>query len=462
MAKAKVQYVCSACGSVQMKWMGKCPDCGEWNTLEEVVVPAVDAKRSSRRGGAMGGQGADPVALRDVPSGAGERLTLDNQELNRVLGGGIVPGSVVLVGGDPGIGKSTLLLQMAAEVAHGGRAALYVSAEESAHQIARRAARLGINTDDLYVLAEIVTERILERIERMQPALVIVDSVQAIYAEGGPSAAGSVSQVRDSAALLLRTAKAYNIPVFLVGHVTKEGSIAGPRILEHMVDVVLQLEGERFHAYRLLRSVKNRFGSTNEVGIFEMGERGMEEVRNPSEMFLAERLPNAAGSAIAVSMEGTRPLLVEVQALSSRSAFSQPRRTANGVDFNRLLLLTAVLSKRLGLNLSDQDVFVNVVGGMHISEPAADLSIALAILSSYRNMPIAADLAVVGEVGLSGELRSVGQLARRLHEAAKLGFSRALVPRSALRRGGADIAPDGMEVIGLRTLRDALDAALAN
>ena len=462
MAKAKVQYVCSACGSVQMKWMGKCPDCGEWNTLEEVVVPAVDAKRLPRRGPAGTGQGADPVALRDVPPGAGERVTLNNQELNRVLGGGIVPGSVVLVGGDPGIGKSTLLLQMAAEVAHGGRAALYVSAEESAHQIARRAARLGIAEDELYVLAEIVTERILERIESMQPALVIVDSVQAIYAEGGSSAAGSVSQVRDSAALLLRTAKAYNIPVFLVGHVTKEGSIAGPRILEHMVDVVLQLEGERFHAYRLLRSVKNRFGSTNEVGIFEMGERGMEEVRNPSEMFLAERLPNAAGSAIAVSMEGTRPLLVEVQALSSHSAFSQPRRTANGVDFNRLLLLTAVLGKRLGLNLSDQDVFVNVVGGMHISEPAADLSIALAILSSYRNTPIAADLAVVGEVGLSGELRSVGQLARRLNEAAKLGFGRAIVPRSALRRGGADIAPDGMEVIGVRTLREALDAALAS
>jgi len=312
------------------------------------------------------------------------------------------------------------------------------------------------------VLAEIVTERIVERIEQMQPALVIVDSVQAIYVEGGPSSAGSVSQVRDSAALLLRAAKALNIPVFLVGHVTKEGSIAGPRVLEHMVDVVLQLEGERFHAYRLLRSVKNRFGSTNEVGIFEMGERGMEEVRNPSEMFLAERLPNAAGSAIAVSMEGTRPLLVEVQALSSHSAFSQPRRTANGIDLNRLLLLTAVLSKRLGLNLGDQDVFVNVVGGMHISEPAADLSIALAILSSYRNIPVAADLAVVGEVGLSGELRSVGQLARRLHEAAKLGFARALVPRGALRRGSADIAPEGMDVIGVRTVREALDAALAH
>ena len=460
MTKAKVQYVCSACGSVQMKWMGKCPDCGEWNTLEEVVVPASGSKQAARR--ASGAGGAEPTSLRSIPSGAGERIILRNQELNRVLGAGIVPGSVVLVGGDPGIGKSTLLLQMAADVAQTTGPALYVSAEESAHQIARRAARLGIAEEALFVLAEIVTERIVERIEQMQPALVIVDSVQAIYAEGGPSSAGSVSQVRDSAALLLRTAKPLNIPAFLVGHVTKEGAIAGPRVLEHMVDVVLQLEGERFHAYRLLRSVKNRFGSTNEVGIFEMGERGMEEVRNPSEMFLAERLPNAAGSAIAVSMEGTRPLLVEVQALSSHSAFSQPRRTANGIDLNRLLLLTAVLSKRLGLNLGDQDVFVNVVGGMHISEPAADLSIALAILSSYRNLPIAADLAVVGEVGLSGELRSVGQLARRLHEAAKLGFARALVPRGALRRGGGDIAPEGMDVIGVRTVREALDAALAH
>ncbi len=460
MAKARVQYVCSECGSVQTKWLGKCPDCGEWNTLEEVVIPATDGKRPAPRTAAAG-LGAEPIALGKIPAGAGERLVLGNQELNRVLGGGIVPGSVVLVGGDPGIGKSTLLLQMAAEIAHSTGPALYVSAEESAHQIARRATRLGLAEDELFVLAEIVTEQILERIEQMQPRLVIVDSVQAIYTAGGSSAAGSVSQVRDSAALLLRAAKAFNIPVFLVGHVTKEGSIAGPRVLEHMVDAVLQLEGERFHAYRLLRSVKNRFGSTNEVGIFEMTERGMEEVRNPSEMFLAERLPNAAGSAIAVSMEGTRPLLVEVQALSSHTAFSQPRRTANGIDLNRLLLLTAVLSKRLGLNLSDQDVFVNVVGGMHISEPAADLSIALAILSSYRNVPVAADLAVVGEVGLSGELRSVGQLSRRLHEAGKLGFARALVPRSALRRGGGEIAPPDMEIIGVRTVREALDQALA-
>jgi DNA repair protein RadA/Sms len=461
MAKTKVQYVCSACGGEQMKWLGRCPDCGEWNTLEEVVVRAPEKARAGVTAlGAIGVDSVQPVSLAHLPAEGMPRLQLANLELNRVLGGGIVPGATVLVGGDPGIGKSTLLLQMAAEVASKHGPVLYVSAEESDHQIGRRAQRLGIRPEQLYVLPEIVTEQIVERIVQMKPVLVIVDSIQAIYAEAGASAAGTVSQVRDSAAQLLRVGKQANIPIFLVGHVTKEGTIAGPRVLEHMVDVVLQLEGERFHAYRLLRSIKNRFGSTNEVGIFEMTEGGMQEVRNPSEMFLAERLPNAAGSAIAVSMEGTRPLLVEVQALTSHSAFSQPRRTGNGVDFNRLLLLTAVLTKRVGLNLSDQDIFVNVVGGMHIAEPAADLAIAAAIASSNRNAPVCADLAVVGEVGLSGELRSVGQLARRLHEAKKLGFARALAPRSALARKGEGM-PTGIEVLGARTLREALDIALA-
>jgi DNA repair protein RadA/Sms len=457
--QTKVQYVCSECGSVQMKWLGKCPECGEWNTLEEVEVrPAAEKNRSPVGIGLA--QGAQPVSLAEIPEDGVPRLVLANNELNRVLGGGIVPGSGVLVGGDPGIGKSTILLQMAAEVAKAAGTVLYVSAEESDHQIGRRAQRLGIREERLFVLPEIVVEQIIEHIERMRPVLVIVDSVQAIYNESGSSAAGSVSQVRDSASMLLRVGKHLNIPIFLVGHVTKDGTIAGPRVLEHMVDVVLQLEGERFHAYRLLRSIKNRFGSTNEVGIFEMGERGMIEVRNPSEMFLAERLPNAAGSAIAVSMEGTRPLLVEVQALSSHTAFSQPRRTGNGIDLNRLLLLTAVLSKRVGINLSDQDIFVNIVGGMKIVEPAADLSIAVAIASSYRSVPVAADLAVLGEVGLSGELRSVGHLERRLHEAAKLGFTRALAPRNVLKRG--ETLPKNIEVVGARTLREALDMALVS
>ena len=460
--KTKMRYVCSACGSVQMKWMGKCPDCSEWNTLEEVAVRTPKKGRSSMptMAGMSNGALAQPIALPNIPADGAPRLPLNITELSRVLGGGIVPGSGVLVGGDPGIGKSTLLLQMAAEIAEKVGPVLYVSAEESAQQIRRRAARLGIDAERLFILAEIVVEQILDHLEIMKPKLVIVDSIQAIYTEGGSSSAGTVSQVRDSAAMLLRSAKLHGIPLFLVGHVTKEGSIAGPRVLEHMVDAVLQLEGERFHTYRLLRSIKNRFGSTNEVGIFEMGERGMAEVKNPSELFLAERLPNASGSAIAVSMEGTRPLLVEVQALASHTSFSQPRRTGNGVDQNRLLLLSAVLSKRVGLKLAEQDIFVNIVGGMRINEPAADLAIAVAIASSYRNRPVAADLAIVGEVGLSGELRSVGQLARRLHEAAKLGFERALAPRNALRKKGGDPLPPGIEVVGARTLQDALDVAL--
>jgi len=457
MSKTKAQYVCSACSSVQMKWMGKCPECSEWNTLEEVIVRAPEKNRSPMP---LSASAARPIALPNIPKEGMARLPLKMAELNRVLGGGIVPGGCVLVGGDPGIGKSTLLLQMAAEIAETVGPVLYVSAEESAHQIARRAARLNIKDERLFVFSEIEVEQIIEQIENMNPMLVIVDSIQAIYHSASTSAAGTVSQVRDCAAALLRVGKQRNIPIFLVGHVTKEGTIAGPRVLEHMVDAVLQLEGERFHAYRLLRSVKNRFGSTNEVGIFEMNEGGMAEVLNPSEMFLAERLPNASGSAIAVSMEGTRPLLVEVQALSSHSAFSQPRRTGNGVDFNRLLLLTAVLSKRVGMDLSEQDIFVNIVGGMRVDEPAADLAIATAITSSFRNLPVAADLAIVGEVGLSGELRSVSQLPRRLNEAAKLGFKRALAPRSALSRNGGDALPKDIEVIGVRTLWDALDVAL--
>ncbi len=455
-AKTKVRYVCTDCGSAQMKWMGKCPDCGEWNTLEETVID--DAP--GRSNGALVNLGApQPISLPEIPTEPSRRIVLKNGELNRVLGGGIVPGAGVLVGGDPGIGKSTLLIQMAAEVAQGGGKVLYVSAEESAYQISQRAGRLGLREANLLVLSDTILEQILDRILEVQPALIIVDSVQAIHSSTNNSAAGTVSQVRDCTAHLLRLVKQQNIPLFLVGHVTKEGTIAGPRVLEHMVDAVLQLEGERFHSYRLLRSIKNRFGSTNEVGVFEMGEHGMEEVTNPSEFFLAERLPNASGSAIAVPLEGSRPLLVEIQALSSPTAFSQPRRTGNGIDFNRLLLVTAVLSKRVGLNLAVQDLFVNVIGGMKIGEPAADLPIAAAIASSYRNLPIAADLAIIGEVGLSGELRSVSHLHRRLGEAAKLGFKRALVPRSALRRKGEDL-PSGIEILGMRTLSDALNVAL--
>ena len=470
-SRVRTQYICSECGSAQMKWMGRCPDCGQWNSLEE---SRIHESASALSGGQLEGA-PTPLPLPDIPEEPSRRLILDNPELNRVLGGGIVPGAGILVGGDPGIGKSTLLIQTAADVARKVGQVLYVSAEESAYQIRQRAARLGLNDERLYILADTILEQILEQIGRLKPSLVIVDSVQAIHSNASGSAAGSVSQVRDCAAQLLRQARQLNIPLFLVGHVTKEGAIAGPRVLEHMVDAVLQLEGERFHAYRLLHSVKNRFGSTNEVGVFEMTERGMAPVANPSALFLAERLPNAAGSAIAVPLEGSRPLLVEVQALASTTAFSQPRRTGNGVDFNRLLLVTAVLSKRLGLSLGAQDIFVNVVGGLRVGEPAADLAIAAAITSSYRNVPISAEVALLGEIGLSGELRSVSQLALRLREAAKLGFTRAIVPRHALRRrqSGSDQppatghpnadAPDlypEIEIIGAHTVADAVDAAL--
>jgi DNA repair protein RadA/Sms len=456
MSKPKTRYVCQNCGSAQPKWQGKCPDCGEWNTLVETVVQELPPARTSAL--PAGAHEAVPQALPEIAADGYERIPIHIGELSRVLGGGIVPGSVVLVSGDPGVGKSTLLIQLCADVASGGGPVLYVSGEESAAQIKMRAARLGIDSAQLYVLAETHLGNISLHIERSQPQLVVVDSVQSIYSDTISSSAGSVTQVRDCSAHLLRLAKSLTFPLFLVGHVTKEGSIAGPRVLEHMVDTVLYLEGERFHSFRLLRSVKNRFGSTNEVGVFEMAERGMVEVRNPSEAFLAERLPNSAGSAIAVTMEGTRPILVEVQALTSTSSFTQPRRTANGIDFNRLLLLTAVLGKRVRARLADQDVFVNVVGGLEVAEPAADLAIATAIYSSIRNRPVAADIALVGEVGLSGELRSVGQLSRRLYEAGKLGFTRVLVPRTAARK--LDSPPPGVEVLGARTLREALDMAL--
>ncbi len=453
MAKTRVQFVCQTCGAAYPRWSGQCKSCGEWNTMVETVVQPRKDAAAARAWMPV----SHPQSLPDIQADQFQRLPVANGELARVLGGGLVPGSVVLVGGDPGIGKSTLLLQASAQLAEGPKPVLYISGEESVHQIKMRADRLGLQQAGLYVVSEVSLDQIIGHIEQLDPRLVIVDSIQAISSEELESSAGTVSQVKACATALLRLAKANGIPMFLVGHVTKAGSIAGPRVLEHIVDAVLYLEGDRFHTYRLLRGVKNRFGSTHEVGVFEMTEQGMVEVANPSEAFLAERLPNTAGSAIAVTMEGTRPLLVEIQALASTTSFGQPRRTANGVDFNRLLLLVAVLSKRVGLRLFDQDVFVNVVGGLRISEPAADLALALAIASSFQNKPLPADMAAVGEVGLSGETRTVSHLSRRLHEAAKLGFSRCIVP--ATHRTVRDV-PEGMKVIPARSLADALAAAV--
>jgi len=451
--KARTHYVCESCGGTALKWSGQCRACGEWNTLVERLV---DERKEAAAARSLV-PSARPQALPDIRSDQLQRTPVAMGELSRVLGGGIVPGSVVLIGGDPGIGKSTLLLQASAQLAAEGRPVLYVSAEESVHQIKMRADRLGLAQPSLFVLSEVALDPILDQVESLNPALAIVDSIQAIASEELESSAGSVSQVKACASALLRLAKAKGIPVFLVGHVTKTGAIAGPRVLEHIVDAVLYLEGDRFHTYRLLRSVKNRFGSTHEVGVFEMSEQGMVEVTNPSEVFLAERMPEAAGSAIAVTMEGSRPLLVEIQALASTTSFGLPRRTANGVDMNRLLLLVAVLSKRVGLKLYDQDVFVNVVGGLRISEPAADLAIALAAASSFQGVPVPPDLAAVGEVGLSGEVRAVSHLSRRLNEAAKMGFRRCIVP--ATRRSPGDV-PAGIEAIPVRSLPDALAAAL--
>ena len=419
--------------------------------VETIVRPE---PRARRRAGAPRNV---PQRLPTISADGLERLPLPMPEFSRVLGGGIVPGSLVLVGGDPGIGKSTLLLQIAALVSETSGDVLYVSGEESVQQLKMRADRLGITTEHLLLLTETNLETIISHIEQLRPCMAVIDSIQTVYLEDLTSAAGSVSQVRESAARLMHVAKGHGLPIFLVGHVTKAGAIAGPRVLEHIVDTVLYLEGDRFHAYRLLRSVKNRFGATAEVGVFEMGNEGLTEVSNPSEAFLAERLPQAAGSAIAVTMEGTRPLLLEIQALASTTSFGLPRRTANGIDFNRLLLLVAVLTRRVGVRLSDQDVFVNVIGGLRVSEPAADLAVATAIASSFRNAPVAADMALVGEVGLSGELRSVSQLDRRLNEAAKLGFRRCLVPKS-WRRGVT--ANANIEVLTARSLAEALDLAL--
>ncbi|HSQ40612.1 MAG TPA: DNA repair protein RadA [Anaerolineales bacterium] len=471
MAKTQTRYVCQQCGRVAASYMGKCPQCGSFNSMvEEVIHDESSQKTKAVRG--LTGRSA-PRSIGDVSSDAEDRIHLPIGEFARVLGGGIVPGSIVLVGGDPGIGKSTLMLQMAMEMASQKRV-LYVSGEESERQIKMRATRLiGAQQDgqsarsskgsavplpaNLLLVTETNLEVIFNHINETKPELLIIDSIQTVYLSELDSSAGSVSQVRECSSRLRELAKTSSISVFVIGHVTKEGAIAGPRVLEHIVDTVLYLEGDRFQAYRLLRSVKNRFGATSEVGVFEMREGGLAEVTNPSEAFLAERMVNAAGSAIAVTMEGTRPILVEIQGLTSPTQFGNARRTANGVDFNRLLLIAAVLTRRAGFKLSEQDIFVNVVGGLQIDEPAADLAIAVAIASSWKDIPVKADAVLIGEIGLAGELRMPSQMPARLKEASKLGFKTAIVPR-AIRKGEG--YPKGIEIVEVRSVHDALNAAL--
>jgi DNA repair protein RadA/Sms len=447
----KVVFVCQECGKESAKWLGRCPECQQWNSFVEMTIRAEPAL--SRPSGPW----EPPRQLSEVEVESAERRPLPIAEFNRVMGGGIVAGSLTLISGDPGIGKSTLLLQAAASVAGTTNRVVYVTGEETAHQIKLRARRLGLNGEGLYVMAETDLARVLDEVEKTGPGLLVVDSIQTVFTPGMASAAGSVAQVRECTMRLMQFAKTSGVPVFISGHVTKEGAIAGPRVLEHIVDVVLYLEGEPFSAYRLLRCVKNRFGSTNEVGVFEMKEQGLVEVENPSLAFLSQRGTETVGSAVVPVIEGSRPLLVEIQALTTLNAFGQPRRTANGVDFNRLLMIAAVLTKRVGLKLAQQDILVNVTGGLKIAEPAADLATALAIASSYRDAEVRSHLATIGEVGLSGELRAINQMERRLNEAARLGFKQCIIPKT----GAAFNVPKDMEIIAVGTLREAVFRGLA-
>ncbi|USG66018.1 DNA repair protein RadA [Brevibacillus ruminantium] len=449
MSKYKTKYACQECGYESPKWMGKCPGCNSWNTM----VEEVSVKAASRHESLHGGQKQTAVPLTEVAGEEEPRMDTTIGELNRVLGGGLVPGSMVLVGGDPGIGKSTLLLQTSFTLAHQGAKVLYVSGEESAKQIKLRADRLGMSTPPMYVLSENDLDLIEQHIAQIEPQVLIIDSIQTVFHPAVQSAAGSVAQVRETTSQLMRIAKGKGIATFIVGHVTKEGSIAGPRMLEHMVDAVLYFEGERHNTFRILRAVKNRFGSTNEIGIFEMKEKGLEEVGNPSEIFLAERPVGVAGSTVVASMEGTRPVLVELQALVAPTSFVTPRRMATGVDHQRVAMIMAVLEKRVGLMLQNQDAYVNVAGGVRLDEPAVDLAVAVSIASSFRDHATNPHDVVIGEVGLTGEVRGVSRIEQRIREAHKLGFKRVIIPSKNIR--GLDVPPD-IEVIGVSNISEAL------
>ena len=452
MAKAKTHFVCQSCGYQAPKWLGRCPGCQEWNTfVEERIIEEKPAERDL-----LGLEaGAEPIPITEVAPEERGRLQIGIGEFDRVLGGGIVFGSLVLVGGDPGIGKSTLLLQVMNLLAAQGKKILYVSGEESVQQTKMRADRLGVSSANLFVVSETSLEKILQDIQALRPTVVVVDSIQTIYSSELPSTPGSISQVREASSRLLYLAKHLSIPIFLVGHVTKEGFIAGPKVLEHMVDTVLYIEGESQHAFRILRAAKNRFGSTNEIGVFEMKDSGLVEVLSPSEFFLSGRTQPASGSVVMPSMEGSRPILVELQALVIPTNFGMPRRTAEGIDANRVSLLVAVMEKRLGFHLGTQDIFVNVAGGMKVDEPGADLGIIASIASSFKNSLIDPELVIFGEVGLGGEVRGISQAEVRVKEATRLGFKRCLLP--ALNRDKLK-STRGVELTGVRNVQEAINA----
>ncbi|MBE5796146.1 MAG: DNA repair protein RadA [Clostridiales bacterium] len=462
MAKEKTLFACTACGFETPKWVGKCPGCGAWNTMEEAAVITGTAAGKSGKIAAnqRPGTGASPMLLGDIPEDVTVRVSTGIGELDRVLGGsaadnsGLVEGALMLIGGDPGVGKSTLLLQVCANLARSGKRVLYVSGEESAKQIKLRANRLGVtNMPNLYVLAENALDAVEEKLRHLQPDVAVIDSVQTMYRPDMPSAPGSVSQIRECTSLVMRVCKETGIACFLVGHVTKDGAIAGPRLLEHMVDVVLYFEGDKMQEYRLLRAVKNRFGSVNELGVFQMTGEGMVEVLNPSEQLLSRRAKGASGSVVFCGLEGSRPLLCDVQALASQSYFGTPRRTVGGADTSRVALLLAVLEKRANQKTYNQDVYINVAGGLELSEPAADLALCLAVVSSLRDEAIGADVAVMGEVGLAGEVRAIPQCDRRIAECRRLGFTTIVLPRENLRRIKDE---EGVKLIGVDTVMQAI------
>ncbi|HSR12948.1 MAG TPA: DNA repair protein RadA [Thermodesulfobacteriota bacterium] len=453
LTKSKTVFACQNCGYQSPKWLGKCPDCGSWNSMAEEQVSPGGERPSALE--SISAQASPPQPIVSIETSDEGRVKTEIGEFDRVLGGGLVVGSVVLIGGDPGIGKSTLLLQALNRLAGKKLKVLYVSGEESLRQTKMRGDRIGVAAADLYILAENSLEKIVEHARKLRPNVLVVDSIQTVFTSQMQSAPGSIGQVRECAGKLMVLSKSTGVSTFLIGHVTKEGAIAGPRVLEHIVDTVLYFEGDRGHPYRILRAVKNRFGSTNEIGVFEMKDGGLEEVANPSELFLAERPINVPGSAVISSVEGTRPILVELQSLVSSTSYGMPRRTAIGVDPNRVSLLVAVLEKKVGMNLAQQDIFVNVAGGVRVDEPAADLGVICAVASSFLDKPIPSKTVVIGEVGLAGEVRGIHQAEIRIREAAKLGFRRCLIPKGNRERISLDFP--GIEVIGLQSVEETLE-----